>query len=95
MDQNQEENFRVVSNTDFSELPSMFSIVQHRIHRVVEKEVFGVNTVDWDQGLWLKTALLYDRPAKKLKPKFTYFQTRCCASAAHVNHTLNPPRCGT
>ena len=46
MDQNQEENLRVVRNTDFSELRLLFSIAQICIHSLEEKEVLGVNTVD-------------------------------------------------
>ena len=72
LDKDQNHNL-LVRNTEVFEIQPMFSITQNQIHSLDDKEVFGLNTIDWGLSPWRSCTLAHEHIVKQLKAKLYVF----------------------
>ena len=69
LDKDQDQNFRVLRNTDVFEIQQKFSITQNRIHSLEIEEVFRLNTIEWGLSPWRSCTLVHDHIVKQIESK--------------------------
>ena len=74
LDKDQDQNQRVVRDTDVSEIQQLFSITQDQIHSLENEDVFGItNKIGWSLIPRRLCTLVRDNVVKQLKAKMGAF----------------------